>query len=266
MIEFQLKMNFNYNKEEILQFWVGLMEGNGSFQVNHWKYKSLQFRLIIKLKYTEANEKMLIEIKNILGGSYRRIKNKKVSDEYLKVPTEEFAWAIWVMNDREKILSTLQIFDKYPPLTSKAICGIAFMKTFLVNPDIKKYLETRNLKYENQTKISASLLEKQFIYPNYWGPWLAGFTEAEGCFSIRLNGSHSYSIAQKEGEAIIKAIREFFQIKASARYHNTMWSIETANTTTLKRIVKFFHIYPLLGEKAVSFSRFLSKKELKDQK
>lgn len=242
------------------------MEGAGSFQVNHCNYKSLQYRLVIKLKYTEANEKMLIGIKNILGGSYRRIKNKKVSDVYLKVPTEEFAWAIWVINDKEKILSTLQIFDKYPPLTTKAICGIAFMKTFLDNPDVKKYLETRGLKYENQTEIRTALLEKQFVYPYYWGPWLAGFTEAVGCFSIKLNGSHSYSIALKEDEALIKAIRKYWKIEALARYHNSMWSIETAKTITLKQIVKFFQIYPLLGEKAVSFSKFISLKEYKDLK
>jgi len=126
------------------------------------------------------------------------------------------------MNDREKIYTTLQIFDKYPPLTSKAKCGLAFMRTFLIDPDVKKYLKTRYLKYEKQAEISTAALQKEFIYPVYWGPWLAGFTEAEGCFSIRQNGSHSYSIAQKEDEAIIKAIKNFFHIETTALYKNTM--------------------------------------------
>ena len=30
------------------QFFLGLLEGDGSIQVNHWKKRSLQFRIIIK--------------------------------------------------------------------------------------------------------------------------------------------------------------------------------------------------------------------------
>jgi hypothetical protein len=31
--------------EYIKMFWVGLMDGDGSIQVNHWRYQSLQYRL-----------------------------------------------------------------------------------------------------------------------------------------------------------------------------------------------------------------------------
>jgi hypothetical protein len=27
-------------------FWVGLMDGDGSIQVNHWRNQSLQYRLV----------------------------------------------------------------------------------------------------------------------------------------------------------------------------------------------------------------------------
>ena len=39
------------NNEYIKKFWVGLIDGDGSIQVNHWKKKSLQYRLVIKLKH-----------------------------------------------------------------------------------------------------------------------------------------------------------------------------------------------------------------------
>jgi hypothetical protein len=42
--------NFCYSR-----FWVGLMDGDGSIQVNHWRNKVLQFRFVIKLKNTQAN-------------------------------------------------------------------------------------------------------------------------------------------------------------------------------------------------------------------
>lgn len=263
-----------YSEKELKQFWVGLMEGGGSFQVNHWKSRNLQFRLIVKLKYTYPNEKMLKEIATVVKGYVRKVKKVRKDLKPEEVKPKEFYYnggvlaiekgevveykeVIWVMDDRIKISTTLQIFDEYPPLTSKAKCGIAFMKTCLKDLDVKKYLNTREFKYERQDEISAAALQKEFIYPSYWGPWLAGFTEAEGCFSIRQNGAHSFSISQKNDEAIIKAIRNFFNIEAKALHQNTMWSIESANTETLRSISMFLKKTPLLGEKAVSFKVFL---------
>ena len=37
----------------IHKFWVGLMDGNGNIQINHFRKKSLQYRLIIKLNYNK---------------------------------------------------------------------------------------------------------------------------------------------------------------------------------------------------------------------
>lgn len=60
----------SYN-EYIKMFWVGLMDGDGSIQVNHWRNKSLQFRVIIKLSNIKSNYNMLIEIAKVIGGSVR---------------------------------------------------------------------------------------------------------------------------------------------------------------------------------------------------
>jgi hypothetical protein len=50
---------------------VGLMDGDGSIQVNHWRMRNLQYRLVIKLKYTDLNKSMLIEIAKCLQGTVR---------------------------------------------------------------------------------------------------------------------------------------------------------------------------------------------------
>jgi cytochrome c oxidase subunit 1 len=44
--------------EHIKQFFVGLMDGNGSIQVNHWRKEYLQFRMVIKLKNLIENKRM----------------------------------------------------------------------------------------------------------------------------------------------------------------------------------------------------------------
>jgi hypothetical protein len=56
---------------------VGLMDGNGSIQVNHWRFKILQYRLVIKLKYNYENVIMLNLIANFIGGFVRVIGKDK---------------------------------------------------------------------------------------------------------------------------------------------------------------------------------------------
>ena len=83
MITFSLFLNnanllsnaLKLNNEYIKKFWVGLMDGDGSIQVNHWREKSLQYRLVIKLKYDTLNYDMLNLISKTIGG-YVRIVNK----------------------------------------------------------------------------------------------------------------------------------------------------------------------------------------------
>ncbi len=59
------------SKEYLKMFWVGLMDGDGSIQVNHWRKQSLQFRLVIKLSNLKSNYNMLVKIATIIGGSVR---------------------------------------------------------------------------------------------------------------------------------------------------------------------------------------------------
>ena len=54
-------------KNQLDPFFVGLLEGNGSIQVNHWKKKYLQYRFIIKLSDKSLNYDILKTIKKYYG-------------------------------------------------------------------------------------------------------------------------------------------------------------------------------------------------------
>jgi len=85
---------------------------------------------------------MLIKIAEVIGGSVRIAgKGKDV---------------IWVVNKKETIQEILKIFDKYPPLTSKKICQLEFLKTCLLKDSVDWYLSNRDLKYDNQLAILNS--------------------------------------------------------------------------------------------------------------
>ena len=118
------------------------MDGDGSIQVNHWRNKSLQFRLVIKLSNLTTNYNMLIKIAKVIGGSVLITgKGKEV---------------IWVVNKKQEVEEIIKIYDTYPPLTSKKICQLAFLKTCLTETSVKTYLFNRNLKYNQQLTIINS--------------------------------------------------------------------------------------------------------------
>ena len=218
------------------------MDGDGSIQVNHWRSKNLQYRLVIKLKYCLENIKMLNLIEKQIGGNVRIIgtlKNFKV---------------IWVVNDRKQIINIIKIFDNYPPITSRLKAQLAFMKECLTKNNIDWYLNERSNKYNKFSSIFPDNVKNI----NYFNEWLSGFIEAEGCFSIRnKSNNHSFSIGQNNDKYLLELIKAHFNIKNNIRLiNNKLWLIEVYNKLTLINIINHCLQYPLLGEKYISFSKF----------
>ena len=222
----------------IQKFWVGLMDGDGSIQVNHWRYKSLQYRLVIKLKYNIENLSMLNLIKSNIGGNVKVIENNK--------------FIIWVINDRKQIQRIIEIFVSYPPLTSRLKAQLAFMLKCFQQNNVIWYLNARSKKYLNPN------LDIIKIDNNYFNAWLSGFLEAEGCFTIKnKSNNHSFSINQKNDKYILEIIKNHFDIKNEIRkINNKFWFIEIYRKLTLIKIINHCNNYPLLGEKLLSFTKF----------
>ena len=236
--------NINDN-EYIKMFWVGLMDGDGSIQVNHWRSKSLQFRLVIKLSNLITNYNMLIKIAKVIGGSVRITgRGKEV---------------IWVVNNRETIKEIIKIFDYYPLLTSRKICQLEFLKNCLLDNSVYSYLSNRNSKYINQSFIiNSNYLSNSETLPYFFNGWVSGFIEAEGCFSIRKNSYHSFSIGQNDDYYLLNSIKNFFNLTNAVRNsYGKFYSLETYKKDKLKIIINHFNIYPLFGEKAESVKRLI---------
>lgn len=233
----------NYN-EYIKMFWVGLMDGDGSIQVNHWREQYLQYRLIIKLSNIKSNYNMLIQIAKVIGGTVRI--TGKGSD------------VIWVVNKKEEVEKIIAIYDTYPPLTSKKISQLAFLKASLTETSVKTYLSARNLKYDKQLTIINSNIN--FNIPSYFRVWLSGFIEAEGCFSIRKSHNHSFSIGQNDDIYLINAIKEYFEVTNKIRNpYGKFYFLEVYKKEVLLKIISHCTNYPLLGEKLESLKRLKPK-------
>ena len=229
--------------EYIKMFWVGLMDGDGSIQVNHWKMNNLQYRLIIKLSNLQSNYFMLIEIAKIIGGSVKLVNNKKE--------------VIWVVDKKDTIFNIIDIFSIYPPLTSRLICQLNFLKFCLKDNSVNKYLINRNLKYGNQLNIIREL-NTNYKLPSYFSAWLSGFIEAEGCFSVRINKNNSFSIGQNNDYYLLQAIKEFFDLSTTIRNpKNNFYLLETYKKKTLVTIINHCIKFPLLGNKSQSLNKFI---------
>nr|WBU10859.1 LAGLIDADG homing endonuclease [Malassezia vespertilionis] len=164
MNKMKTKSEFKPNKltkTQFEKFFVGLIEGDGSLQVNHWKYKNLQYRIVIKLSNKPLNYEILINVKKNFGGTILIIKNNK---------NQEFVQ--WTVNNKENILNTiLPIFKKYPPLTSRTYFQLKFIINCLNHNNITIYINTKKDKYKEHNK-EFKLCDTNNI-PNYFKEWLA---------------------------------------------------------------------------------------------
>ena len=185
---------------------------------------------------------MLIEIAKVVGGTVRITgKGKDV---------------IWVVNKKQQVEEIIKIYDIYPPLTSKKICQLAFLKTCLTETSVDTYLSNRNHKYDKQLAI----IKSNFKIPSYFNGWLSGFIEAEGCFYIRKSNKHSFSIGQNDDLYLIEAIKQYFKVNNKvSNFYGKFYFIEIYNKQVLLNVTTHCTNYPLLGEKLESLKTFSKK-------
>lgn len=226
---------------DIIQFWVGLMEGDGSIQVNHWRKKNLAYRLVIKLKNTLANEKMLKTISKNIGGRVRISSSKED--------------VLWVEDNKNHIIEIIKIFEKYPPLTARKFCQLEFLKSCLKHNNVELYLKERDFKYSSAENF---LFKSYRDLPFYFPSWLSGFIEAEGCFSTTAKNKKSFSIAQKYEKDLILTIKNYFIADGNIILvrDNDLYEIKIYNHLSLLKIFSHCLDFPLLGEKKLSLDKF----------
>lgn len=226
------------------QFFLGLLEGGGSIQVNHWKKRYLQFRIVVKLKYTDANYTMCTQIQKRLG-----IMNLHIRHGYI----------IMVEDSRVKIRNIMVIIEKHGLLLTHKRKQYAFFK-YCYNKQVT-YSEYTHIKSLNQFWSSIiNYNSNELLHYSHWPNWLCGFTEAEGCFSIRSNNNHSFSISQKDGYEVLAAIKQTFNIPNKIRVTSRVYILETYASQTLQQICNFYNLsytVGLMGEKKKQYEAFI---------
>ena len=253
----KLKSTRTLSRQQLDAFTVGLIDGDGSLQVNHWRSKILQFRLVVKLSDKPLNNEMLCLLASTYGGAVKRGKDNKTS------------YVQWIINDKKTFLRTIvPLLNTFPPLTTRMQLQFHFFKKFLLNPEVDLYFKERGLKYNGRESITPLFT----TIPTYFGDWLAGFIESEGSFSNRTNGLSTISIAQNHDRYLIEAIRDYYGVghltisaKSGKVSGSPLYEVSLASFVALDRVI--LHCAPLLqGYKYLQLAEFVIKsKKFKDR-
>jgi hypothetical protein len=241
-------------KEEYLkQFFVGLLEGDGSIVVDKSNRLAAKVRLrfIISLKNNVENHNMLLLLKNVIGGG---VKIER-AEQYV-------TWIAQSQKDKEKVLSILK---QYPLITSRKQCQLAFALKSVNCLNLDNFYIDRNNKYINQKQY----FKNDLTLPSYFKGWLSGFIEAEGNFALRYRPTvgihyHAFRIGQNYDKFLLEMIKNYFESNHTITLdkNNIHYRVSISNQKCRQNIVNHFTVYPLLGDKQISYLNWINEKNV----
>lgn len=228
-------------------FFVGLFEGDGCMYLVRKANNGCFARLTIGLKKNKQNEHLLQGVKNYFGGNVHTINQ----DNRQRIT--------WSASSQKTVNNLLRVFVKYPFLTTRKTCQFNHIKQCLLANDWAYHLNTRDSKFDSQIQ---GLKHTNFVIPkqSHFGPWLSGFSEAEGHFSAKPR-KVLYNIGQNNDWFLIDAIRQYFHSKHTicsnpGSKQHVYYRIDIGGVPALVNIVDHFNSYPLLGYKQISYAAF----------
>ena len=176
-----------------------------------------------------------------------------------------------------EVLELVKFFDKYPLISKKRVDYLLF-KQIVSIMELKEHLTLEGL--QKIINIRATLnfglsKELQLMFPETipvprvlietskipHPQWIAGFTSAEGNFSVLLDKgvfkSLLFKITQhKIDEVLITAIKEYFNCGyCYLRKKENIVDFKTTKFSEVNEIIiPFFMNYPILGVKSLDFN------------
>jgi len=249
-------LNFSEEKgdtsqEYIEAFWVGLLEGDGTITVSKNKpSNTLKVRIVISLLNYKENVEMLHLIQQYLGGRVVLERNNR--------------YVTWIASNYSDVVKAFKIFDKYPLITTRKQHQLKFALSCLSNPDM---FSDRNNKYDNENNVQ--IVTNCDLIP-YFKPWLSGFIEAEGSFSLRLYDygfikNCQFSIGQNTDRFILDLIKQYFNCTHAItidkqKFYSKVkhYRMSLSGSTFRAKLIQHLNVHPLLGYKKASYEKWVS--------
>lgn len=139
----------------------------------------------------------------------------------------------------------LPIFDKYPLFSNKQYDYLMFKDLLLNEVHFSKDFSDYVRPIDHLNSID-SILDK-----SYFKPWLIGFIEAEGCFSIYKPAKDdskvaSFDVSQTNGSILIEAIRKEFSLSPNVLQDKTNgFKLKVSSVRAVENVVRYMQQAPL---------------------
>lgn len=218
----EISIHRKYSKplkdEEIGHYLAGLIDGEG-----HW---SSACQLVIK--FNRNDKKLAYWVKEKIGyGQVYFIKDKEVVNLIIS-KKEGISRVIRLVNGKMRLESKLKEIEK----------------NILSNKE--RFSELNSIKLE--LNCSESLVNH----------WLAGYTDAEGSFQIKVRKKEvrlNYQIDKKTKEILVK-IKEFLGGNIGLRKDQEKYDYGSTSYGSARKVIKYFEEYNLMSSKYINYLKF----------
>lgn len=230
----------------VFAYLVGLIEGDGWFSVTkNGKYIKYEFGIEMNIRDIQ----LLYKIKGILGVGTIDIRERN-----------QRKTCLYRIRNKSHLKSiVLPIFDKYPMFSNKQYDYLMFKDLLLNDVHFSKDLSYYVRPIDPLNSID-SILDK-----SYFKPWLIGFIEAEGCFSIYKPAKDeskvaSFDVSQTNGSILIEAIRKEFHLSPNVFQDKTNgFKLKVSSVRAVENVVRYIQQAPLklMGYKKLQYVLWL---------
>ena len=265
-------------------FLTGLTDGDGCFCISIIKDNKYRLGWYVKQSFTialhEKDKALLQQIQSYFGGAGNIHKSGPQLLQFRVHSVKDLA-------------TIIDYFDKYPLITQKRSDYQLFKqawelikrKEHLTQQGLEKLVSIKasmNLGLSSELKAGfpntipvARPLVQNHLIPD--PQWVAGFTEAEGCFYIRIEKSKTvigfrvslrFSLTQhSRDERLMRSLIDYFDGGNVYFYREAIdYRIRKFSDLTDK-VIPLFNKYPIIGVKSKDFADFCLVAELmKNQK
>ena len=270
LISLNKKNKINKNNDALGSYLAGLIEGDGTFAIHNKDSTAKKYFPMIIVVFKKNDLPLAQHLQNVTNcGNIYNKSNR--------------GYVIWQIQDIVSIFTIVKLINgkmRTPKIE-------ALQRTI---DWLNKYIEQNKSSNFNKTKLILSKIYKLDLKPLDISPinsnyWLAGFSDADGNFSInihkrsgkdstriqlyyRLEIRQTYHRLDSEGNktsffAIMSKLANFLGVNVYSRSRNInekqffSYTVVAHNKSSLEIIVKYFTNYPLLSSKYLDFNDWL---------
>lgn len=220
--------NNPYQSKDFIYWLIGFTEGDGSFIINTNKNRNNK-NLEFKITQSSNDAQILFYIKKNLGIGSVSVQDKNNNTHQFRI------------RDKNGILKIINIFNG----------NIYLNKT---QNKFKEFVEIYNETYKTNIKILENKNE-----PTLENAWLAGFTDAEGCFTISFIKNKYFLIRY----ILSQKYEDNFMNKLALLLDGNTYILKCGTTNmvvnylNLIKIIKYLNKYGLKTKKLIIFRNWL---------